>query len=262
MKTPNHTLRTALAGMVLGFMAFQAQASSYEEGLIAYTTGNFAKAGKHLVTAAEKGEPGAEQLLMRLFAEGHLTTKNQEIEILKWTRKAAEKGIMQAQYAMGDLYARQPETMADAVKWFRHAAEQGHPDAFFKLGEILKNGALGVAANAEESNRMYLIAASEFTVFAQKGNPHYQYSLGNMYQLAKGVEKDMTIALKWISKSAMQGHALAQLALGRLYANGIEVPHDPRQARYWLDMAAAQGHEEAVTALEEFETEATVAYAM
>ncbi|WP_455217798.1 tetratricopeptide repeat protein, partial [Kaarinaea lacus] len=142
------------------------------------------------------------------------------------------------------------------------AADQGHPDAFYKLGDILKTGAQGVEANAEESNRMYQIAASEFTVFAQMGNPDYQYALGSMYHLAKGVEKNMAIALKWMNKSAMQGHALAQLSLGRLFAKGIEVPHDARQARYWLDMAAAQGHEEAVTALEEIDTEATVAYAM
>lgn len=262
MNHPIHTLRTALVGIMLGTAAFHAQASSYEEGLIAYSTGNFAAASQHLMIAADQGNSGAEHLLMRLFSEGHLAAQNQEKEILKWTRKAAEKGIKQAQFALGEIYASKPETVKDAVTWYRRAAEQGHPDAFYKLGEILKNGAEGVDANSAESKRMYQIAASEFHVFAQMGNPDYQYSLGTMYQHARGVKKDMATALKWISKSAMQGHALAQLTLGRIYAKGIEVPRDDMKARYWLDMAAAQGHDDAITALEELNDESTVAFAM
>lgn len=262
MKHPIQTLRTALVGIMLGTAAVHAQADSYEEGLIAYSTGNFAAAGQHLMTAAEQGNSGAEHLLMRLFSKGHLTAKNQEKEILKWTHKAAENGIKQAQFALGEIYARKPDTMKDAVTWYRRAAEQGHPDAFYKLGDILRFGADGVDTNSAESNRMYQIAASEFNVFAQMGNPDYQYTLGTMYQHAQGVKKDMTIALKWMSKSAMQGHALAQLALGRIYAKGIEVPRDDTQARYWLKMAAAQGHDDAITVLEELDDEATVAFAM
>lgn len=262
MKHPIHTLRTALIGVMLGTAAFQAQADSYEDGLMAYTTGNFAEAGQYLMTAADSGIPGAEQLLMRMFSEGKLTAPNQEQEVLKWTRKAAEKGIKQAQFALGEIYAEKPESVKDAVKWYRLAADQGHPDAFFRLGDILKDGARGVEADAIESNRMYQIAASEFHVFAQMGNRDYQYNLGTMFQQAKGVEKDIVTAMKWMSKSAMQGHTLAQLELGRLYAKGIDVPRDDQKARYWLSLAAAQGHEAAVAELDELSKEATVAFAM
>lgn len=261
MQRSIHILRKALfAGIMLGTTTMVAHADSYEDGLVAYTNGNFALAGQQLMIAAEKGNTGAEHLLMKMFSEGHLTAENQEKEILKWTRKAAENGIKQAQYGLGELYAKNPETMTDAVKWFRQAADQGHPDAYYKLGEILKDGAKGVESNSGESVRMFQIAASEYHVFAQMGNPEYQLVLGLMYQDAKGVSKDMDIALKWINKSAMQGHALAQIALGRIYAQGIEVPRDIRQARYWLDMAAAQGHQDAIVALAELET--TVAFAL
>lgn len=262
MKHPIQTLRTALVGVLFGTLAFHAQADSYEEGLIAYTTGNFGEAGQHLMTAAESGIPGAEHLLMRMFSEGHLTAQNQEKEILKWTRIAAEKGIKQAQFALGEIYARTPETVKDAVKWYRLAAKQGHPNAYYNLGDILKDGAEGVDADTGESNRLYQVAASEFHVFAQMGSPEFQYKLGIMFQNAKGVKKDMNIALKWMSKSAMQGHSLAQLTLGRIYAKGIEVPRDDQQARYWLDMAAAQGHKDAIAALDKLNEESTVAFAM
>lgn len=262
MKQPFHSLRTALAGIVLSAAAFHVQAGTYEQGLIAYSAGNYVEAGQHLMIAAEKGAPGAEHMLMRLFSEGHLSALDSEKEILKWTRKAADNGIMQAQFALGEIYARHPDTVKDAVTWYRKAAEQGHPDALYRLGEILSTGAEGIAANAEESSHMYQIAASEYLVYAQMGNPEYQYSLGSMYRHARGVEKNMTTALKWISKSAMQGHARAQLALGRIYAKGIDVPRDDRQARYWLDMAAAQGHDEAVAALEQLNNDAAVALIM
>jgi hypothetical protein len=262
MKQAIHTLKTAILGIMFSAAAFHAQADSYEDGLIAYTNGNFAEAGQHLMNAANDGSSGAEQMLMRMFSEGHLTVQNQEQEILKWTRKAAEKGIKQAQFALGELYATKPEKMIEAVKWYRMAADQGHPDAYYRLGDILKTGARGIDANAAESNRMYQIAASEFNVFAQMGNPDYQYHLGTMFQHAKGVEKDIAAALKWMSKSALQGHTLAQLALGRIYAKGSEVPRDDQKARYWLNLAAAQGHDDAITALDELDKESKVALAM
>lgn len=262
MKHPIHTLRTALAGILLGSVALHAHADSYEDGLMAYTTGNFGKAGEHLMMAADNGDTGAEHLLMRLFSEGHLKAQNQNKEILKWTRRAAENGIMQAQYSLAEIYAKHPDTLKNAVSWYRKAADQGHPDAFFKLGEILKDGAKGIEANSEDSNRMYQIAASEFDVYAQKGNAEYQYLLGTMYQHAKGVKKNMDLALKWISQSAIQGHAMAQLTLGRIFARGIDVHRDASQARYWLNLAAAQGDNDAIAVLDELNDEATVAYAM
>ena len=55
---------------------------------------------------------------------------------VKWYRRAAEQGNVDAQYSLGDMYARGdgvPEDDAEAVKWFRLAAEQDHADAQFSL---------------------------------------------------------------------------------------------------------------------------------
>ncbi len=251
MEHPIQIAKTTLCGLLLGAVSFSAQANSYEDGLMAYAVGNYAKAGQHLMTAADNGNTGAEHMLMRLFSEGKLLAVNTDQETFKWTRKAAENGLMQAQYALAEIYANKQGNAKEAVKWYRKAADQSHPDAFFKLGEILKDGAKGVAANSSESNRMYQIAASEFDVYAQKGNPQYQYTLATMYQQAKGVKKDMNMTLKWMEKSALHGHALAQLTLGRLYTQGDDIPRDTYQARYWLSMAAAQGLGEATVMLNE-----------
>jgi hypothetical protein len=241
-----------------------AQADLYEDGLMAYAVGNYGEASQLFMDAAAQGNGGAEHMLMRLFSEGRVYAKDMEQETQKWARKAAERGIMQAQFALAEIYAARQDQAAAAVEWYQKAAQQGHPEAFFKLGEIFEQGAKGVAANAAESVRLYQIAASEFDVFAQKGDADAQNLLAGMYHQAQGVAKNMQLAIKWWEKAALQGHAVAQLNLGRLYAIGDDVPRDANQAAYWLNMAAAQGLGEAGNLLAGLERElgSTVALAM
>lgn len=256
---PRHTLhvaqsvtgifRKAILGLLLSIVAFGAQANAYEDGLMAYAIGNYAKAGQNFMDAADAGNAGAEHMLMRMFEENRLYAKDMQAETFKWTRKAAEKGVISAQYSLGKIYAEKQDNVKAAVEWYRKAAEQGHPDAFFALGEILADGAREVRADADESRRLYQIAASEFDVYAQKGSADAQYKLAGMYQQGLGVKTNIELTLKWMEKSALQGHALAQLSLGRLFANGVDVPRDTHLARYWLDLAAAQGEKEAAVLL-------------
>lgn len=249
MKATTRYAKSIFAGLVLGACSLNAQANAYEDGLMAFAVGNFEKAGHLLMQAADEGNAGAEHMLMRLFAEGKLYAVNAEKETLKWTRKAAEQGHMTAQFSLAQLYANKLGDTQAAVEWYRKAADQGHPSAYYELGLILENGAKGVMADAEESTRLLSIAASEFDVFAQKGDADSQNSLGNMYEKGQGVTKNMELAFKWYQKAAHQGHALAQLNMGRLYLAGVSVPLDANQAAYWLDLAAAQGVREAETML-------------
>ncbi|NOX91630.1 MAG: sel1 repeat family protein [Gammaproteobacteria bacterium] len=237
--------------MSLSVAAFGAQADLYEDGLMAYAVGNYVKAGQHFMSAADAGIVGAEHMLMRLFEENKLYARDIQAETLKWTRRAAEKGVVHAQLSLGKIYAEKQGDVKTAVEWYRKAAAQGHPDAYYQLGAVFAKGAKEVGANAQESRRLYQIAASEFDVFAQKGSADAQYKLAGMYRQGLGVKSDMVLTLKWMEKSALQGYALAQSSLGRLYAEGVDVPRDTRQARYWLSLAAAQGEQDAVVALNE-----------
>jgi len=272
---PRHTQKTihnvsgifrkTIFSLSLSVAAFGAQADLYEDGLMAYAVGNYVKAGEHFMEAADAGNAGAEHMLMRLFGENKLYAKDIQAETLKWTRKAAEKGVVHAQFSLGKIYAEKQGNMKTAIEWYRKAAAQGHPDAYYQLGAVLARGAKEVNADAEESCRLYQIAASEFDVFAQKGSADAQYKLAGMYQQGLGMKTNMTLALKWLEKSALQGHTLAQLSLGRMYAEGIDIPRNARQARYWLSLAAAQGEQDAITALNELkagEKDTKVALAM
>lgn len=240
----------AILGLSLSVTVFSVQADLYEDGLMAYAVGNYVKAGQHFMGAADAGNDGAEHMLMRLFAENKLYAEDIQSETLKWTRKAAEKGVVHAQLSLGNIYFAEKQNDAKAaIEWYRKAAEQGHPDAYYQLGVVFSKGAKGVSANTQESRRLYQVAASEFDVYAQKGNADAQYKLAGMYQQGLGMKINMMLAVKWMEKSALQGHMLAQLSLGRLYAEGTGVPHDIRQAQYWLSLAAAQGAQDAVVAL-------------
>jgi uncharacterized protein len=259
MKFTSHNtqgmFRKAVLGLALSTLTFAAQADSYEDGLMAYAVGNYAEAGQRFMDAADAGNAGAEHMLMRLFEENKLYAKNLQAETLKWTRKAAERGVVHAQYSLGNIYAEKQGDMKAAVEWYRKAAAQGHPDAYYRLGEIYAKGAKGVGADAQESRLQYQIAASEFDVYAQKGSADAQFKLAGMYQQGRGMKANMTLAMKWMEKSALQGHVLAQLSLGRMFAQGADIPRDTYQARFWLDLAAAQGQQEAVVLLSKLKAE-------
>ena len=249
-------------GLSLGAAAMTVQADAYEDGLMAYAVGNFAKAGDSLMQAADEGNAGAEHMLMRMFSENKIYAKDLAKETLKWTRKAAEKGVMQAQYALADIYAEKQGNAKAAVEWYSKAAEQGHAEAHYKLAAIYEHGANGVKTDSQESTRLYQIAASEMDVFAQQGSADAQNVLAGMYQQGQGVKKDLAIALRWWEKAALQGHVLAQLSLGQLYAKGDDVARDTYMAAFWLDMAAAQGEQDAVALLDELKSSANTNLAL
>ena len=53
-------------------------------------------------------------------------------EAVKWFRKAAERGHLNAQYLLGDCYAKGKgvsQNVTEAMKWYRKAAEMGHEGA-------------------------------------------------------------------------------------------------------------------------------------
>ena len=63
-----------------------------------------------------------------------------DVEAVKWYRKAAEQGDADAQVFLGLMYRNGKgvqQDYAEAVKWVRKAAEQGNAEAQFNLGVIV-----------------------------------------------------------------------------------------------------------------------------
>ena len=194
--------------------------------------------------AAERGNAEAQYDLGECYAKGNGVEKD-EAEAVKWYRAAAEQGYARAQYNLGVCHAFGSgvgKDAAESVKWFRAAAEGGHAEAQYNLGVCYAFG-IGAGKDAAEAVKWYRAAA-------EQGHAEAQYNLGERYAKGNGVGKDAAESVKWYRAAAEQGHADAQNDLGACYESGTGVEQDTAQAVEWYRKAADQGHEKAMKALE------------
>ena len=78
------------------------------------------------------------------FTVGSLGVAKDEVEAVKWYRKAAEQNYAEAQYNLGVCYANGQgvaKDEAEAVKWFRKAAEQNYAHGSMQSGRLLRQWA-------------------------------------------------------------------------------------------------------------------------
>lgn len=139
----------------------------------------------------------------RAYARGNFK------EAVKWYRKAAERGMAEAQYSLGERYTfgeGVPKDHVEATKWYRRAVEQGNANAEYNLGVNYDNG-LGVPKNVQEAIKLFNSAA-------KRGNSDAQYVMGVVYFTGKGgTTKNRDKAYKWFVKAEKQGHARAKDAV-------------------------------------------------
>ena len=116
-----------------------------------------------------------------LFVSGCASTQDQvdaatvmsaqevDAEMVKWYRKAAERGVASAQFLLGMSYADGKgvaEDDAEAVRWYRKAAEQGLAEAQFNLGTAYASGE-GIAEDDARAVKWYRKAAEQGDAMAQ-----------------------------------------------------------------------------------------------
>ena len=187
--------------------------------------------------AADHGHIEAQNILGAMYQVGYGVPKD-DAEAVKWFRKAAEQGNAFGQSALGFRYETGegvPKDVVEAVKWYRKAAEQGDVTTQNTLGDMFKNGD-GVTKDAVEAVRWYRKAA-------ERGNPAAQMSLGDMYQTGDGVPEDAVEAVRWYRKAAERGNGIAQLLMGIMHEQGSGVPKDEVEALAWYNIASASGSE-------------------
>ena len=86
-------------------------------------------------------------------------------------------------------------------------------------------------------------AAQWYTKSAEQGDRWAQYNLGVMYDLGEGVLENDKTAVKWYTKAAEQGYARAQTNLGVMYSNGEGVLTDYVRAYMWYNIGAYNGND-------------------
>ena len=123
-------------------------------------------------------------------------------------RARAEQGDANAQFDLGNAYAKGNGVPKDAVKavfWFRKAAEHGIPEAQFNMGVAYAHGN-GVTRDAAQ-------AVSFFRKAAEQGFEHAQYNLGVIYIEGEGVSKDATPKRYPTCQTITEHHATPALVL-------------------------------------------------
>lgn len=190
------------------------------------------KYSSELKTAAENGDAVAQLALGRcyLFAEG---VDKDSVEAMRWLRKAAEQGLLEAQSLLGGVYLGLTEDKVEGVKWIGKAAEQGNASGQFLLGVCYFTG------DPMEEDKVE--AVKWFRKAAEQGNAEAQYMLGYCNDVGEGVESvlesrkgNKVEAQRWYRAAAEQGHAGALYALGRI-REAAERGHDKAQLELGSD---------------------------
>jgi len=192
-----------------------------------------------LTKKAHQGNIEAQYKLATMYEEGNGVPIN-EVEAVKWYRKAAEAGVAEAQFNLGVRYTigkDVPQAHEQAVEWLKKAAVQGLAKAQFNLGQMYK---LGKGVQADN-----LIAAYWFRKAAEQGFAEAQFNLGNAYLKGEGLKADPIEAVNWYAKSAEQGLAEAQYNLGIMYDEGAGISKNSVKAYIWLSLSANQGFDKA-----------------
>lgn len=123
--------------------------SAYNDGVAAYSKGDYATALRIFRQLAEKGDAAAQNDLGVLNEKGQGVPQNY-VEAANWYRLAADQGTAVAQLNLGLLYAKGhgvPKDYVLAHMWFNLAAAQGNKAAekdrdkaarFMTIAQIVK----------------------------------------------------------------------------------------------------------------------------
>lgn len=97
---------------------------------------NFMQAQYWCLQSAQAGHAPAQHHLALMLAE------NDPEAAVDWLEKAAEQGLAEAQFTLGEHYRlgqHRPEDLDTAADWYEAAALQGHPNAQYNLGVLYAN---------------------------------------------------------------------------------------------------------------------------
>ena len=170
--------------------------------------------------------------LGRCYMNGIGVAQNYE-NAATWYRRAAERGLPDANFMMGYLYEHGKGVGRDykqAVTYYMAAAKQGHATAQNNLASMYEHGE-GVAKNIREAAEWYRAAAKQGEVTAQ-------CNLASLYFKGRGVSQDNVQAVAWFRAAAERGYAPAQENLAWMYYTGTGVDLDYVEAANWVRQAA------------------------
>ena len=127
------TLWQLTAGAALSMVAQAAFGSHIAEGIAAYENGEFKQAYTVFTSHADTTNPKALYYLSALYLSGKGVDQD-EFMAFEYCKKAAEEGLVEAQFQLGVMYLDGVGTMNGeneimALEWLWKAADSGHQHA-------------------------------------------------------------------------------------------------------------------------------------
>ena len=118
--------------LVVFFLAGCSSADTYEEGMKAYDSKNYAKAFKIFSAEATKGNPDAQHSLGLMYNRGDGDVRQDYKEAVKWYSAAAEKGNINSLTNLAIMHLNGtgvPKNVINGYALSSLAASLGNPDA-------------------------------------------------------------------------------------------------------------------------------------
>ena len=111
----------------------------FQQGSEATTRGDYQTTFKFLLPLAEQGNAQAQLMLGNMYANG-LGVKQDDVEAVKWYRKAAEQGYADAQAMLGFSYLLGQSGVqvnkSLAKEWFGKACDNGYQEGCEYYGKL------------------------------------------------------------------------------------------------------------------------------
>lgn len=164
------------------------------------------------------------------------------LEAMKYFKKAAEQGHVDAQYQLGKMYEYDVEIPAEQEAMESRGVYTINEDSGMENSQNAKNFLVAMGKLMRDFHQNQAAAVKWYKKAASQGHADAQYKVGMNYALGSGgLNEDYNKAAKWWKKAAKQGQASAQYELGGMYYIGEGVSQNYHEALKLFDKAAEQG---------------------
>ncbi|KAG0373882.1 hypothetical protein BGX24_011118 [Mortierella sp. AD032] len=157
---------------------------------------------------------------------------------MDWCLKAAEQGVSEAQFRIGELYNSGCGVTQDrrrALEWYLKAAEQGHSEAMCGIGCLYRKGEGGVSQDFRKAAEWFVKAVVQESTFVK-------YCIGLLHHDGSGVPKNYGKTKRWFLKAAIEDCESSLFAMGELYNYGHGVSRNYSEAMAWYFLTAKKSH--------------------
>lgn len=178
----------AIVGLLVLLQCGAAFAGPIEDAAAHIEAGRYTEAKALLEPASSSGDPKAQGMLARLYANGWGVPKDSRYAV-ELASSAAPKGSPEAANVLGNFYRYEKYNDRQAADWFRAGANLGFAPSQANLGEMLRK-----SGNWDEALKWFRLSADQRNILAM-------VSLASMYEKGEAVEKSLGEAEKWLQRA-------------------------------------------------------------